>query len=150
VAGRWIGGTLTNFPEIKKRIARLEELTDKRERNEFSKYTKFERLQIDREIAKLEQMYGGLLPIKDNLPQAMFVVDPRKEIGAVKEAQQLSMPVIALASTDCDISLIDYPIPGNDSAKKSITFFVNEIARAYEEGTKEQIVVEAPKEAATA
>lgn len=134
VAGRWIGGSLTNFNEIKKRILRLEELTLGRERNDFSKYTKFERLQIDREIDKLELMYGGLMTMKEKIADAVFVVDPKKEQGVVKEAQVLGLPIIALASSDCDLSEIDYPIPANDSAPKSIAYVVEEMGRAYGEG----------------
>jgi small subunit ribosomal protein S2 len=139
VAGRWIGGTITNFAEIQKRVQRLIDLTDKRERGDFSKYTKFERLQIDREIDKLTQMYGGLLSMKEKLPDAMFIIDPKKEAGAVREAQDNNIPVIALASSDCDISKVDYPIPGNDSAPKSIDYFVREIAAAYKNGTTQTV-----------
>ncbi len=138
VAGRWIGGTLTNFSEIRKRIMRLEELSSGRDKNEFSKYTKFERLRIDREIEKLDTVYGGLVSMKERVPDALFVVDPKKEQSAVKEAVALGIPVIALASSDCDLNQVTYPIPGNDSAQKSIAYFVNEIAVAYGEGLKEK------------
>lgn len=138
-AGRWIGGAITNFPQIKKRIARLLTLKEERERGELEKYTKKERLLFDREIEKLEKNFGGLVPLSDQLPAALFVVDPRKEKGAVKEARDAKIPVIALANTDCDMTEITYPIPGNDASRKSILFFVNEIARAYEEGKNEAV-----------
>jgi len=130
VDGRWIGGTLTNFPEIKKRLAKLEDLTKQKERGELSKYTKKERLMIDREIANLERFFSGISSLKD-LPKAMVVIDSKKEEIAVTEAQKMNIPVIALSGTDCDISCINYPIVANDSAISSITFFANEMAKAY-------------------
>jgi len=133
VDGRWIGGTLTNFPEIKKRLNKLESLTKQKEKGELSKYTKKERLMIDREIAKLERFFSGILAMKD-LPKAVVVVDSKKEIIAVTEAQKMNIPVISLSNTDCDIAGINYPIVANDSSVSSITFFVNEIAKAYQKG----------------
>jgi small subunit ribosomal protein S2 len=134
VVGRWIGGMLTNFSEIKKRVAHMQDLTTRREAGTLSKYTKFERLQIDREIDKLESMFGGLLPLGDKLPHAMFVVDPKREAIAIREAKRNNIPVIALANSDCNMHIIDYPIPANDAAIKSIAWFVSEIATAYKEG----------------
>ena len=131
VDGRWIGGTLTNFPEIKKRLLKLEDLVKQKEKGELSKYTKKERLMIDREIANLERFFSGISSMKD-LPKAMVVVDAKKEIIAVTEAQKMNVPVIALCGTDCDITNINYPIVANDASVASITFFVNEIAKAYQ------------------
>lgn len=131
VDGRWIGGTLTNFPEIKKRLIKLEDLTKQKERGELTKYTKKERLMIDREIENLERFFLGISSMKD-LPKAMVVVDSKKEIIAVTEAQRMNIPVIALSGTDCDIAGINYPIVANDSSVSSITFFVTEIAKAYQ------------------
>ncbi|MBU6370965.1 MAG: 30S ribosomal protein S2 [Patescibacteria group bacterium] len=133
VAGRWIGGTLTNAPEIKKRIAKFEDLEKQKEKGELSKYTKKERLLIDKEIADLERMFSGIVSMKE-LPKAMFVIDPKKESIAVAEAEKTGVPVVALANTDCDISNIDYPIVGNDAAVTSIASFVSEIAKAYKAG----------------
>ncbi len=132
--GRWIGGTLTNFSEIKKRVALLKKLEADKESGVLGKYTKFERLQIDRQIEKLHAMYGGLLGLGDKLPHALFVIDPRREAIAVEEARAKGIPVIAVANTDCNIAHIDYPIPANDSAPKSLRFFVSEISAAYQEG----------------
>jgi len=136
VIGRWIGGSITNFVEIKKRVNKLQKLLSDRDSGALSKYTKLERLHIDREIEKLEGMYEGLIGLGDKLPDALFVIDPRREAIAVKEAMTRKIPVIALASSDCDLSVTDYPIPANDSAKRSIEYFVGEIAAAYEEGRK--------------
>lgn len=130
VAGRWIGGTLTNFKEIRKRIDRLEKLRKERDAGERDKYTKLERLMLDREIEELEGRFGGLEDMKE-LPSALFVVDPRHENAAVSEANQLDIPVVALANSDCDFKAIQYPIPANDSVVKSITFFTSLIADAY-------------------
>lgn len=135
VAGRWIGGTLTNFKGIRKRIERLLKLTDEREKGELEKYTKKERLLIDREIIELTARFGGLVSMAD-LPSALFVVDTRHEDTAVKEATQLGIPVIGLASSDCDFSLIQYPIPGNDTSVRSVRHVVEAIADAYAEGKR--------------
>ncbi len=134
-AGRWIGGTLTNFKNIRKRIERLTRLMQERESGELEKYTKRERLMIDREIEELLGRFGGLVNMTD-LPAAMFVVDTRHENTAVKEANQLGIPVVGLASSDCDFSLVQYPIPANDTSIRSIRFFSDAIAEAYSEGKR--------------
>ncbi|MEK7505766.1 MAG: 30S ribosomal protein S2 [Patescibacteria group bacterium] len=135
VAGRWIGGTITNFTEIKRRTARLLELRAEKESGELKKYTKKERLLIDREIEKLDRTFGGIVTLSGT-PGGLFVVDPKKEHIAVSEAKMGKVPVIALLNTDCDMSLVDYPIPGNDALKGSVAFFVKEITSAYAEGEK--------------
>lgn len=133
VAGRFIGGTLTNFPEIKKRVDKLELLTSQREKGELSKYTKKERLLIDREIDKLHTFFSGLSTMK-YLPQVIFVVDAKRESIAVKEAHTMNIPVIALCGADNNLNEVEYPIPANDSSKASIEFFIREIAKAYTSG----------------
>ena len=135
VAGRWIGGTLTNFKNIRKRIDRLEKLMSERESGELEKYTKRERLLIDREIEELLRRFGGLVKMT-NLPGALFVVDSRHENTAVKEAKQLGIPVIGLASSDCNFSLVTYPIPANDTSIRSIKLIVDEIAEGYAKGKR--------------
>ncbi len=132
VAGRWIGGTFTNFSEIRKRIEKFETLTSQREKGELGKYTKKERLLIDREIANLDRFFSGLVTLKDK-PAMMFVIDPKREKIAVKEAAEVKVPVIALAGSDCNLDDVRYPIPGNDASLTSIKFFVNEIVKAYQE-----------------
>ena len=133
VDGRWIGGTLTNFPQVRKRIDLYEKLVADRERGELGKYTKRERLLIDRDIAKLEKMFLGIASLK-RMPDAVFIVDPRHEKNAVNEAISANIPIIALANSDCDIALIKYPVVGNDAAKASIQFFADEISKAYTAG----------------
>ena len=127
VGGRWIGGTLTNFKNIHKRIERLEKLMADRESGELEKYTKKERLMIDREIEELLGRFGGIASLKD-LPAAMFIVDTRHEKTAVQEANQMKIPIIGLASSDCDFAVVQYPIPGNDTSVKSIALIVETIA----------------------
>jgi small subunit ribosomal protein S2 len=136
VEARWIGGTLTNFGNIRKRIERYERLVSDREKGELAKYTKRERMLIDREIAKLERMFLGIVSLK-KMPDLLFLVDPRKEQNAIGEAAHAKIPVMALASSDCNISEVKFPIVGNDAAKASIQFFLNEIAAAYQAGKKE-------------
>ncbi len=133
VAGRWIGGTLSNFAEIKKRIARLEELVSQRERGELGKYTKKERLLFDREIEKLSIYFGGLSHLK-TLPKFLVVVDSKKECIAVAEARKLGIPIVALAGSDSNLYEVDYPIPSNDASRQSIAFILQEIVTAYKRG----------------
>ncbi|OGG70466.1 30S ribosomal protein S2 [Candidatus Kaiserbacteria bacterium RIFCSPHIGHO2_12_FULL_53_13] len=135
VTGRWIGGTLTNFKNIRKRIDRLEKLMSERDEGILEKYTKKERLLIDREIEELLARFGGLVKMAE-VPAALFIVDTRREDTAVQEANQLGIPVIGLASSDCDFSLVQYPIPGNDTSVRSIRLVVDSIALAYAEGKR--------------
>lgn len=139
VAGRWIGGTLTNFKNIRKRIDRLEKLIADRESGALDKYTKKERLMMSREIEELLGRFGGIVSLKD-IPGALFVVDTRHEHTAVREANQLRIPIVALASSDCDFACIQYPIPANDTSVKSVSFVTESIAEAYEEGKKATVV----------
>ncbi len=129
VAGRWIGGTLTNFSEVRKRVDTMLNFLSQKEKGELTKYTKKERLLIDRKIEKLQKMFWG---IKDmtTAPKAIFVVDPRFESTAVKEAKNLNIPVVALCGSDNDLSKVNFPIPGNDSNIASIRYFVEQIGEA--------------------
>jgi small subunit ribosomal protein S2 len=130
---RWIGGTITNFPEIKKRIARLDDLKIKKEKGELEMYTKKERLMLDREVDRLERYFGGMLTLKKT-PDALIVVDPKKEHIAVVEAKRMNIPVIAIASTDCNIKEVDYPIVANDGSRGSIAFILDTLVQAYKDG----------------
>ena len=133
VAGRWIGGSLTNFSEIRKRVIKLETLTSQKEKGELAKYTKKERLLIDRDIARLQMSFSGLVTMKE-LPKVMFVVDSKKEHIAVAEAKKNGVKIISLSGSDCDLGEVDYAIPGNDVSMHSIAYVVSEIASAYKEG----------------
>ncbi len=135
VAGRWIGGSLTNFKNIRKRIDRLEKLMADRDAGLLDKYTKRERLLLDREIDELLGRFGGLVSMTE-LPAALFVVDTRHESTAVKEANQLGIPVIGLANSDCDFSLIQYPVPANDTSVRSVRLVAEAIVDACASGKK--------------
>ncbi len=115
VSKRWIGGTLTNFPEVKKRVTRLISLLSDRAEGKLDVYTKKERLLLDREIARLEMFFGGVVNLV-KIPDVLLIIDPRHEKTAVQEARQKSIPIIALASSDCDITHITHAVPANDSA----------------------------------
>ena len=136
VAGRWVGGTLTNFAQIRSRVDTLLDLKGKREQGELAKYTKKEQLLIGRDIERLETLFGGLVWQKA-LPAALFIIDPKEEKTAASEAKRLGIPVVALASSDCNIADIAHPIVANDASMGSIRHFVQEIAKAYQEGKSE-------------
>ncbi len=138
VSERWVGGNLTNFSEIKKRIARLEDLRAKREKGELNIYTKKERLLIDKDIERLERNFSGIVIMRE-VPAVMFVIDPRKESIAVKEAQFLNIPIVALASSDCNLNEVQYAIPGNESSVSSITFFLKQITEAFKAGREAKV-----------
>lgn len=135
VAGRWIGGTFTNFEVIRKRVEKLLDLTSKKEKNELAKYTKKERLMIDRDIEKLNDLFGGITSM-NHLPGAIFIVDPKKEHIAVAEAIHRNIPIVALAGSDCDVSNIAYPVVANDASIDSVAFISDKISAAYAEGKK--------------
>jgi small subunit ribosomal protein S2 len=136
VTERWLGGMLTNFQTIRQQIRRLKELERGQEENAFEFYTKKERLLLERERAKLDKYLSG---VKDmgRLPGAMFVVDAKREHIAVKEARRLGIPVIAITDTNADPELIDFPIPGNDDAIRSVSLIAKSIADAIEAARKE-------------
>ena len=136
VTERWLGGMLTNFQTIRQQIRRLKELERGVEENAFEFYTKKEQLMLDRERAKLDKYLVG---VKDmgRLPGALFVVDARRELIAVKEATKLGIPVIAITDTNADPDYIDFPIPGNDDAIRSVTLIATAIADTIAEARKE-------------
>ena len=135
IAGRWIGGTLTNYDQMKKRINKLADLKAKQDKGELAKYTKKEQLLISREINDLESRFGGIAEMK-GMPAALFVVDPKAESIAVREADKMGVPGIALLNTDCSADGVEYPIFGNDANRHSIKLFVDQLAAAYEDGYK--------------
>jgi len=124
---RWLGGMLTNFQTIRQQIRRLKELERGQEENAFEFYTKKERLLLDRERLKLDKYFSG---VKDmgRLPGIIFVIDARREAIAIKEANRLGIPVIAITDTNADPDRIDFPIPGNDDAIRSVSLITKAIA----------------------
>ena len=136
VAGRWLGGTISNFVEIKKRIDRLADLSQKRDSGELSKlYTKLERIYIDREIDRLSERLEGIRDLQKR-PDAMVIVDTRHEAHATKEAREAGIPVIGIMSSDCNAKEAAYPIAGNDASRETVTLMLNELATAFETGRK--------------
>ncbi len=134
VNNRWLGGLLTNFGVIKKSIERLKEIEKIFEDEETLKhYTKKERIKLQREKVKLEKNLKGIKDMEE-LPDALFVVDPEKEANAVREAKKLGIPIIAVVDTNCDPDMVDIVIPGNDDAIRAIKLFVSAIADAVLEG----------------
>lgn len=136
VAGRWLGGTISNFVEIKKRIDRLADLTAKRESGELAKtHTKLERVFIDREIERLETRLSGLSTLAKR-PDALVVVDTKHEAHAVKEARDAGIPIIGIMSSDNDLADAKFPIVTNDASRKTVELILGELSGAYETGRK--------------
>jgi small subunit ribosomal protein S2 len=130
---RWLGGTMTNWQTVKKSIERLTLLEQQRDEGRFETLSKKEALTLTREIEKMDKNLGGIKTMK-GLPSVLFVVDPKKEHIAIKEAKTLNIPVVALCDTNCDPSNVHYVIPGNDDAKKCIRLFTAAIVDAVIEG----------------
>jgi small subunit ribosomal protein S2 len=129
IAERFIGGTLTNFSQMKKRIEKLHDLLKKKESGELAVYTKKEQLLIQRDIDRLDRDFGGISALT-NLPAAIVIIDSRHELMCVKEAKLLHIPVVALSNTDCTIEGIEYPIVGNDGSVSSVRFVLETIKGA--------------------
>ncbi len=135
ITQRWLGGTLTNFTTIRKRLRYLADLEEQRDRGELSRLTKAEALKTEEEIGKLNRVFGGVKSM-DRLPGALFVVDPREEEIAVREARKVQVPVVAMVDTNCNPDMVDYIIPCNDDAIRSIKLITSKIADAVVEGDK--------------
>lgn len=120
---RWLGGTFTNFEVIKKRVEYLKELEEKKKKEEFDKYTKKEKMLIDRKLAELEEKFGGLRNL-ERLPDAVFVLDMKKDTLSVKEAREKGIKIIAISDTNCDPTLVDFPIPASDDAISSVKYIL--------------------------
>ena len=147
VNARWLGGMLTNFKTIQKRIKRLAQLKAMEADGTFDMLPKKEVIKLNLEIEKLEKFMGGITGMKKQ-PAAMFVVDPRKEKNAVAEAKKLGIPVVAIVDTNCDPDEIDYVIPGNDDAIRAVKLIAAEMANAVLEGKQgEQVAAEATEAA---
>ncbi|NLW78924.1 MAG: 30S ribosomal protein S2 [Ruminococcaceae bacterium] len=133
VNARWLGGMLTNFRTIRRRIDRMEQLKKMREDGTFDMLPKKEVIKLELEIEKLEKFLGGVKGM-DRLPGALFIVDPRKERIAVAEARKLHIPIVAIVDTNCDPDEIDYVIPGNDDAIRAVRLISSAMADAILEG----------------
>ncbi len=133
VNARWLGGMMTNFKTIKKRIERLYQLQKMEEDGTFALLTKKEVMKLKGEMEKLEKYLGGIKEMK-KLPGALFVVDPKKERIAIAEAKKLNIPVVAIVDTNCDPEEVDYAIPGNDDAIRAVKLIASVISNAILEG----------------
>ncbi|HEX68099.1 MAG TPA: 30S ribosomal protein S2, partial [bacterium] len=137
VTERWLGGTLTNFETIRKSVGRLKELQRMEEEGKFDRLTKKEAIHYRKEKEKLEKLLSGIIDMEE-LPDAVFIVDPRREINAVREARKLGIPIVAILDTNCNPDDVDYPIPANDDALKSINLITTRIVDAIIEVLKEE------------
>ena len=153
VNARWLGGMMTNFTTIRRRVARLKQLRAMEEDGTFDLLPKKEVIKLNLEIEKLEKFLGGIKDM-DELPGALFIIDPRKERIAVAEAKKLNIPIVAIVDTNCDPDEIDYVIPGNDDAIRAVKLIAGAIANAVIEGrdgndtAEEAATEEASEEAA--
>lgn len=128
IVGKWLGGYLTNFPVVKKSVKKYLDLVEKKESGRLEKYTKKERLEFDREINKLRERVGGLTSL-NKLPDALFIWDIKEEETAVKEAIKKNIPIIAICDTNVNPDLVNYPIPANDDATKTIALVLESIKK---------------------
>lgn len=142
---RWLGGMLTNYKTIRKRTDRLHELTRMEEDGTFKVLPKKEVIQLRHERERLEKFLGGIQNM-DRIPDALFVVDPRKEKIAVSEAKKLGIPVVAIVDTNCDPDEVDYVIPGNDDAIRAVKLLTETIANAIIEGKQGEQMEDVNKE----
>ncbi len=142
---KWMGGLLTNFEEIRKNIRKLLDLKEKRDKKELSHYTKKEQLLITRKLNKFERNWGGIAAL-EKLPDAVFIIDIVAEKTAVAESLRMNIPIIAICDTNSNPSCINYPIPGNDDATKSIKIISETIVNAYAQGLSEMGKIAARKE----
>ena len=143
IKNRWLGGTFTNFNEIKGRIKYLNEQESLSASDEMKKYTKYEQSRIRKEIARMNEKMGGIKRM-DKLPQAVFVIDIKENALAVKEAQSAGIPTIALTDTNTDPTLVDFPIPANDDALSTLKYILGIVAKNIVEA-KEKAKIEKPE-----
>ncbi len=148
VNARWLGGMLTNFKTIKRRIDRLYQLKKMNEDGTMELLPKKEVLKLNLEEERLEKYLGGIKEMRE-IPSAMFVVDPRKEKNAIAEAHKLGIPVIAIVDTNCDPEEADFPIPGNDDAIRAVKLIVSTIGNAIIEGKQGEQIAEVAEEEAS-
>ena len=147
VNARWLGGMMTNFTTIQRRINRLKQLRAMEEDGTFDLLPKKEVIKLNLEIEKLEKFMGGIKEMKE-MPGALFIVDPRKERIAVAEAKKLGIPIVAIVDTNCDPDEIDYVIPGNDDAIRAVKLIAGTIANAIIEGNEGKMGAAAAEEVA--
>jgi small subunit ribosomal protein S2 len=143
VNARWLGGMLTNFKTMRRRVERLNQIKKMQDDGTFDMLPKKEVIKLRGEIDKLEKYLGGVKEMR-RLPGALFIIDPRKERNAIAEARKLGIPIVAIVDTNCDPDEIDYPIPGNDDAIRAIKLISQTMANAILEGRQGEQTEEAP------
>lgn len=146
ISTRWVGGLLTNFQTIRKSVNHLKELEKMEEEGIMDKFSKKEASRLTKKMTKLKRNFSGIMDM-DSLPKALFIIDPKKEETAVKEAQRLGVSIVAIIDTNADPSPVDFPIPGNDDAIKSIKLITTLVADSISEGKKEFLHVKKEKAA---
>ncbi|KKR89676.1 30S ribosomal protein S2 [Candidatus Woesebacteria bacterium RIFOXYC1_FULL_41_14] len=129
---RWLGGTISNFDQIKRSISKMEEMKENMSTGFYNKYTKKEKLLIDREIVRLEKFFGGVKTLT-GIPDILFVIDTKRESAAVREANGKKIPVIGIVDSNADPDMIDYPIPMNDDASKALEYILDLVAKVVTE-----------------
>ncbi len=137
VVERWVGGMLTNFSTVRRRVNKYKELLDKRENGKFEGMSKKEILRLNREIERMERNYSGVIDMEE-LPGCVYLVDPKKEMACSREVNKLSIPLVALIDTDADPDEITYPIPGNDDSIKSVRSVTSALIEAIKEGLEKK------------
>ncbi|HYD34586.1 MAG TPA: 30S ribosomal protein S2 [Vitreimonas sp.] len=133
ITSRWLGGLLTNWEQVSKSLKRMLDIEEGLKGDTFKGYTKFERVQLEKEQGRLERFFGGIKTLKKR-PDALFIIDPAREKNVIKEALTLDVPMIALADTNADPRGIDVVIPANDDALTSLELIITEVAKAYKAG----------------
>jgi len=133
ISERWLGGTISNFGQIKKSLKKLSDMKASMEAGEYNEFTKKERLLIEREIARLERFFGGLAGL-DKVPEAIFIVDTKKESSAVREASRKGVIIIGIVDSNADPAMVDYPIPMNDDASKAVEYVLELVKKAIIDG----------------
>jgi small subunit ribosomal protein S2 len=138
VIEKWIGGAITNFNVVSRRIKKLKKMQEEKDKGEWVKYTKKEQLDLERELARLELLFGGISELT-KLPDCLFIVDIKEEKTAIREASRKGLPTIAIVDTNTNPNLVTYPIPANDDAIKAIEFIVSLASTAILEGKKKRL-----------
>lgn len=133
----WIGGLFTNFPQIKKSIDKLAQMREAREAGEYKEFTKKEQLIIDREIARLSRLFGGIQNL-EKLPDVVFIVDTHQEEAVVREAIKIGITTVGIVDSNADPTIIDFPIPMNDDAVRALEFVLDLVQKAIEKGKRSQ------------
>jgi len=136
IAERWVGGFLTNFSTIRDRVKRYVSLREQKERGDFENMPRKEVGRLERQLSRMEKNYSGVMALED-FPGCIFVIDPKKEASCIKEATRSDIPIVGLIDTDADPELLNYPIPGNDDAIKSVRYIISSIAETIKEASKE-------------